>query len=363
MKVLIFIDGLDKGGAARLMSMVANGLCDLGHEVLIAANFHRKVSYDLDNDIKLVDWYPEDYYNHSIPKRIWKVLSIGRKIIKHERPDIIISAVYHIVLLSKICGLGMKIPYIFADQTSFARKDDFFTHFIRWHFYKFGDAVTILTNNDKKILGKHLKRKVVIYNPLTYPIFNGDSERQKIVLAVGHTDRWEIKGFDFLIKSWGIVMSIHPEWSLMIIGGESDKSKEQLVKLAKDNNVLDSIIFGGFRTDTNLLMRTCSVFALSSRIEGFSLSLTEALSQGLPAVSFKIHGVIEDVTDNGHGTILVNDGDYVAFADALDRMMTDEQLRREKSAEGMSFVQKYSPERIIAQWEELIKTVVNKNNS
>lgn len=363
MKLLFFIDAFESGGSARLISLIVNGLSSKGHEVIVAANFHRPISYPLNSNIKKIEWNPENYYEIPVIRRLWVLIKRARQIIKSECPNVVVSAVYHVVFLTKLSAIGIKVPFVFADQTSYARKDTLFNHFIRWHFYKLGDAVIIQTENDKKILGKHLPQKVVINNPLSYPIFDGDSVRNNIVLAIGHTDRWEIKGFDILIKAWGKVLPKHPDWKLMFIGGDKDDSRNFLIELAKQNGLTDSIIFGGFRTDSNLLMRECSIFALSSRIEGFSLSLTEALSQGLPAVAFKIHGVIEDVTEGGHGTILIDDGDIEAFAVALNKMINDRELRTQKAKEGLDFVQKYSEEKIINKWEEVFKNVVNKRRN
>ena len=360
MRILFFIDAFDSGGAARLISLIANGLSNKGHEVMVAANFHRQVSYPLNSSIKRIEWYPVHYYSISHLKRLCYLLKRARGIIKSEHPDIIVSAMYHVVLLSKLSAIGLKVPFVFADQTSYARKDTCFNHFIRWHFYKLGDAVTLLTDNDKKILGKRLPQKVVISNPLSYPIYKGESTRKKIILAVGNTDRWEIKGFDLLLKSWSKVAPYHTDWILMFVGGENYESKQHLMRLAAQYQVIESVLFGGFRSDLDLLMRDCSIFALSSRIEGFSLSLTEALSQGLPAVAYKIHGVIEEVTDGGHGTLLVEDGDTNEFAAALKRMIEDEALRKNKAKEGLKFVQKYSEESIIRKWEEVLQSVINR---
>ena len=360
MKILFFIDALDEGGAARLISTIANGLSSRGHDVIIAANFQRRVSYDLVYNIECINWYPQKYYQLSKLKRLWEVFKKGRSIIKTKRPDVIVSAVYHIVFLSKLCGLGLGIPFVFSDQTSYARKDSKFVHFIRWHFYKCGDAVTILTDNDRKILGNRLKQKVVIYNPLSLPICEENYEREKVVLAVGHTDRWEVKGLDLLIKSWAKVAHTHPKWTLLILGGDSEKTKDELMQLAKQERVDKSIVFGGFCSDMSKVMQKASLFALSSRIEGFSLVLTEALSQGLPVVSFECKGVIREVSDGGKGVLLVEDGNIKAFAAAMERMMDDRDLRKEKSKEGLLFVKKYSVDKIIPQWESLLQTVVER---
>lgn len=354
MKVLLFIDCFEGGGAARLMSVITNGLVNRGHEVCIAANYNRPVLYDLSSHVKRLAWYKDDYYQKSTLAGWRDLLRDGRRFIKDEKPDVIISTVYHIVLLSRLAGIGLNVPYIFADVTTFSRRDDKFIHFVRYHVYKFSDAVTIQTENDKKILGKRLPQKVVISNPLPYSVFEGESNRDHSVLVIGHTDRWKIKGLDIMMRVWGKVAPMHSEWRLKIIGGDAKESKRFLLDIACQYGVQDSVDFLGFRTDADTVMRESSIYALTSRVEGFSLSLIESMSQGLPAVAFKIDGVITDVTENGHGTLLVEDGDEDSFADALEKLISDESLREIKAAEAKTFVTKYSPDEIVSQWEKLI---------
>lgn len=220
MKVLYFIDCFEAGGAARLISSICNGLVERNHEIYIASNYNRPVNYPLNDGIKRIEWYDKDYYNKNTLIRLFDVTKKARRIIKEVKPDIIVSTIPHIIFLTRIAGVGMKIPFIFADETSFARKESFFIHFIRFHFYNLADRITILTQNDYDLLGKRLPRKVVINNPLSFPIYEGNSPRERVVLAIGHTDRWQIKGLDLLLKAWGIVFSNHPDWRLDIMGGK-----------------------------------------------------------------------------------------------------------------------------------------------
>ncbi len=360
MTILFFIDSFEGGGMARLLSSIVNGLIKRNHRIMVAANFNRSVNYYLDGRIKQTAWYPDNYYQTNKLFRLIKLIKEGRRIIKEEKPDVIVSACPHTILLSRISGIGLGIPFVFADNTSYARKDNGFIHYIRYHFYKYAKKVTIQTENDRKILGKRLPNKVVISNPLSYPIFKGTSVRNKTLLAIGHTDRWEIKGFDILFRVWGKIAPLHPEWKVQIIGGESQSSKQVLANMLKENKIENSVEFLGFRTDTDLIMQQSSIFVLPSRIEGFSISLTEALSQGLPAVAFKIHGVITDVSGNGHGTLLVDDGNETDFKNALLRLMENNDLWEQLSADGKKYVERYDLCNIINKWENLLNEVVNK---
>jgi glycosyltransferase involved in cell wall biosynthesis len=347
------------GGAARLLSLIANELVRRKHQVRVATNTHRDIAYTLSEEIEIIPLYPENSYNVSRIRRFLQQLAQTRKVVKDCKPDVIVTMLPPVSFSTKLSTLGLKIPIVFSDETSYARNCSPFVHYVRYHFYNYADAVKILTENDRLILGKRLPKKVVISNPLSYPIVDNQFEREKFILSIGHTIEWSIKGFDRLINSFSKIAAKYPDWKIKIAGGTSPDTLKYLQDLAREKDVLDRIEFIGFQKNIDKLMQHASIFALPSRIEGFSLSLTEALSQGCPAVAYKIHNVITDVTGNGHGTLLVDDGDEDMFADCLDKLMSNHDLRSELAEDGKLYVKRYSIETIGDQWESLLTKVIN----
>lgn len=360
MKILFFIDSFDGGGAARLISMIANGLSHRGHKVFIASDFNRPVKYNLNTDIERLSWYPKDYSSKNVFSRIFSVLKRGRSIINLVKPDIAISSIPHIVFLSKLCAIGTHIPFVFADMTSYARKDSRFSHFVRYHFYKLADAITVQTENDMKIIGERFPQMHVINNPLSYDFYYSQTERDKTILSIGHTKEWHIKGMDILIRAFAKVASKYPDWDVEIAGGTTEDSIQYLEGLIKEENIEGRIKFIGFQDHIEKKMQVASIFALPSRIEGFSISLTEAISQGCPAVAFKIHGVISDVTGNGHGTLLVDDESEEQFSQQLDLLISDKELRQNLASDGQKYIEKYRLDNIIDEWEKLLVKVTHQ---
>lgn len=93
------------------------------------------------------------------------------------------------------------------------------------------------------------------------------------------------KGFDVLIKAFGIVLKNYPHLRLMIAGDGPEK--ENLTSLIKQLGLQNQITLLGAlpRAEVRQLMQESSVFVLSSRIETFGVVVIEALSQGTPVVA------------------------------------------------------------------------------
>ena len=96
-----------------------------------------------------------------------------------------------------------------------------------------------------------------------------------------------------------------------------------------------------------------SIFISTSRFEGFGLAVTEAMECGLPAVSFRTDGPSEIINDGVNG-YLIEKYSVEQFADALERLMEDSDLRKKFSENAIMRAKDFHMDRILEQWERVI---------
>jgi glycosyltransferase involved in cell wall biosynthesis len=168
-----------------------------------------------------------------------------------------------------------------------------------------------------------------------------------VVVAVGRLAPQ--KGFDLLIEAFGLVAERHPDWSLHIYGG--GPARERLADQIERDGLGGTIVLKGFSRTLPARLAGASIFALSSRFEGFSLALVEAMGVGLPPVAFACPcGPVEILTDGVDG-LLVPPGDIEALAKGICSLIEDPQRRAELGAAARRSVAAYSVEAIDRRWE------------
>jgi glycosyltransferase involved in cell wall biosynthesis len=106
-------------------------------------------------------------------------------------------------------------------------------------------------------------------------------------------------------------------------------------------------------------MEKASVFALSSRFEGFPMVLLEAMSKGLPIVSFDCPTGPRELIEEGHDGMLVANGDVDALGGAMLELIEDEEMRRRYGAAAREKARGYEMSAIGPRWDRLLAQVLD----
>lgn len=163
------------------------------------------------------------------------------------------------------------------------------------------------------------------------------------------------KGQDMLLEAWAEVTPRHPDWRLRLYGTgpEEDALRRQAAELGLEARVE----FPGPTSDLEGALTGASVFALSSREEGFPMSIIEAMAYGLPTVAFDCAPGVRELLTDGHDGLIVTPGNVVEFAAALDRLMADPGLRDSLGEAARESVRRFDPETVVDRWERRFELV------
>lgn len=223
---------------------------------------------------------------------------------------------------------------------------------MNWGGSKF-DKFVVLTNGNLKEWP--LNNLLVIPNPLSFYPNSSSHLNNKKVIAVGKQSFQ--KGYDRLLKIWKQVVEKNPEWVLEIYG--SFDKDQKLEALADELQINEQVFFYPPIKDIGSKYQEASIYCMSSRYEGFGMVLTEAMAYGVPCISFDCPYGPSDIIQNTKNGYIVENDDIDGFAEKLNILIENQQLRKELGVYAKESVKSYLPENIVSMWDTLFKELIN----
>ncbi|MFG2074823.1 glycosyltransferase family 4 protein [Nonomuraea maritima] len=228
---------------------------------------------------------------------------------------------------------------------------------IKWRYRRL-DALVTLTKADlrdyRETLTKKPRRLVRIPNAV--PAMDGGVSGldAKVAVAVGRMTK--IKGFHRLIAAWETVAAAHPDWTLRVFG--AGPQQEALAQQVAEAGLEGKVELPGPVRDVGAELEKASIYVLSSRHEGFPMTILEAMAKGLAIVSFNSpHGPKEMITDEVDG-LLVKPRTNDNLAAAIIRVIEDERLRRDLAARALETARTYDRDAVGRQWDALLEDLL-----
>jgi len=226
----------------------------------------------------------------------------------------------------------------------------------RYYYIHRYNITVVLTKEDKERFWKTDDNVVVIPNPVTLSHAQRSKLTAKTVIAAGRLERE--KNFSSLLRSWKIVHQKHADWTLEIWG--DGKERNHLEQMAAELHLQGSARIMGVTDDAISKMVQASVFVLSSLHEGLPLVVLEAMSCGLPVVSYACPCGPKDIITEGKDGYLVPTGDEESLAERICFLIEHEDIRREMGKAAAEKSKQYALEPIIRQWMTLFSELTAK---
>ncbi|WP_244301873.1 glycosyltransferase family 4 protein [Microbispora triticiradicis] len=233
--------------------------------------------------------------------------------------------------------------------------------------YSRHDAVVTLTQADLRTYERSFDKArrerpaVLAQVPNATPRLDGGLSplTAKTVVSVGRLT-WG-KGYDLLIRAWAHVAGRHPDWTLRIHGG--GPRLEKLQASIDRRGLTERVFLEGPADNVGAVLADASMFVLSSRHEGMPMVILEAMSKGLPVVSYDCPTGPKEMISHGRDGLLVKPQKIHALADAICTLIEDEDLRREMGANALATAARYDLDVIGARWENLLSGLVERRRA
>ena len=318
----------------------------------LGIGFHRRYRYS-----GLRRLY-EEYKLHKLFQR--RLSDEIKKISPHVISFTQLDFVYDIM---KVCG---NIPVIFESHSSclfykFAKISRLQKLQYRLWIFMMRKVRTVvtMTQGDAKEWERFVRNVRVIPN-VVHPNETGRMSdcRSRSVIFVGRYSYQ--KDIGMLLRIWELVYQRYPEWQLHLY---SDYGDEQDTLLPRIKSLNKNVVVHEPTPAIYEKYQNSSILLLTSRFEPFGLVLPEAMSCGLPVVAFDCPYGPADIISDGVDGFLVRNRNLEEYVEKVCLLMSNEKLRRQMGAKGISSSMRYDASNIMPQWKRLYEQLGNINNT
>lgn len=352
--VCFFIADISRtGGTERLSSALAEKFSEKYRVIILSLSGNNIPAFPAKN----VKYYSLFKKKHRFKLLIPVVLARLFSFLKKNKIDILIDVEILLAFYTVLPAKFLKIKHISWELFNFNADLGLKVRgFARKLAVKYSDKVVVLTERDRQayltITSENDKiEKICICHPSPVDYSRSATLEGKNVVSIGRFVYQ--KGYDMLLPAFRLVVDAEPDCILFLIGyGQDEKNlKKQCCELKLENNV----IFTGMIKELKEYYLRSSMYVMSSRFEGFPMVLLEAVSNGLPLVSFDCECGPAEIIEDGKNGFLVPVGDIKELAEKMIILIRNQELRKKMGKESLKISKEFSLEKIADKWLEILE--------
>ena len=363
------------GGIERVLTDKMNSLSKLyGYDISLLTIYQGNHSFPfaINNTIQHIDIGVRfnQQYEYRGFVRLFKRIQLSKTIksrlksvINDLQPDVIVCVKLDFVTV--LLSVKGHIPMFVESHTlCHAEKLEGAGIFRRIHFWKIKrdicrvETLVTLTDGDAKDW-RRLNPNVYVIPNIVH--LNEDDSYSnclsKSVIFVGRLSKQ--KNIGELLDIWKRVYLRNTDWRLHVYGEIGDIENDVYDRLlsASDYGV---IIHEPIKECMIEEFKKHSILVLTSRFEPFGLVLPEAMSCGLPVVSYDSPYGPASIISDGVDGFLIKNNDQDTFVEHLCQLMEDEQLRLKMGKMAIISSHRYTKEIIMPIWKQLFERQITK---
>lgn len=358
MKILFYINVLSGGGAERVIANLSNQFANDNTEVVLVTTYSTNNEYYVNDKVIRINLESSpSTENNRIKKNISRITRL-RKVIKEQKPDVVISFMEEPNFRNLIATIGLPVKRIVSvrnDPTKeYAGK---LGDLIAFHLMPKADGCVFQTLDACEYFPVKLQKKSkIICNAVKEDFYS--TERKIVdgkIINVGRLSSQ--KNQRILIEAFSRISNKYLNATLDIYGDGA--LKEELNKQINDYRLSERVKLKGNSSNISQPLSQADIFVLSSDFEGMPNALMEAMAVGIPCISTDCPcGGPKMLFDGEKNGILIPVGDVDKLSDALDLLLSNKDKKLSLASNAKIRANSFKPDEIYSEWKSYVKEVI-----